>query len=50
VADAANPPAFFVPAPTMFIGRLGPMTIAYAVSRPRNLEAVRYPTEQIVVG
>ncbi len=34
----------------MFIGRLGPLTIAYAISRPRNVEPVRYPTEQIVVG
>ena len=50
VADAGNPAALYVLAATMFIGRLGPMTIAYAVSRPRNLEAVRYPTEQIVVG
>ena len=34
----------------MFFGRLGPLTIAYAISRPRNVEPVRYPTEQIVVG
>ena len=34
----------------MVVGRLGPMTIAYSISRPRALEAVRYPTEPLVVG
>ena len=43
VAREDNPAA-------LFIGRLGPLTIAYAISRPRNVEPVRYPTEQIVVG
>lgn len=40
----------YVLAATMIIGRLGPMTIAYAVSRPGNIEAIRYPTDEIVVG
>lgn len=50
VADANQPLVLYLLAGTMFVGRLGPMTIAYAVSRPHNTEAVRYPTEQIVVG
>ena len=50
VASASNPTVLYILAATMFIGRLGPLTIAYAISRPRNVEPVRYPTEQIVVG
>ena len=50
VASTSNPAVLYILAATMFIGRLGPLTIAYAVSRPRNIEPVRYPTEQIVVG
>ncbi len=50
VASASNPTVLYMLAATMFIGRLGPLTIAYAMSRPRNVEPVRYPTEQIVVG
>ena len=50
VASESNPTVLYILAATMFIGRLGPLTIAYAISRPHNLEAVRYPTEQIVVG
>ena len=50
VAREDNPAALAILAITMVIGRLGPMTIAYSVSRPRSLEAVRYPTEPLVVG
>ena len=50
VASASSPAVLYILAATMFIGRLGPLTIAYAISRPRNVEPVRYPTEQIVVG
>ena len=50
VASESSPTVLYILAATMFIGRLGPLTIAYAISRPHNLEAVRYPTEQIVVG
>ncbi|RSX56125.1 cation transport protein [Bifidobacterium dolichotidis] len=50
VADADYPAALYVLAATMIIGRLGPMTIAYAVGRPHVVDAVRYPTDQIVVG
>lgn len=42
--------ALYILAVTMIVGRLGPMTLAYAVSRPGNIEAVRYPTDEIVVG
>ncbi|PLS29504.1 potassium transporter TrkG [Bifidobacterium parmae] len=50
VAREDNPAALAILAATMVVGRLGPMTIAYSISRPRSLEAVRYPTEPIVVG
>ncbi len=35
---------------TMFIGRLGPMTLAVAFSRQADRQIVKYPEEQIVVG
>jgi len=35
---------------TMFIGRLGPMTLAVAFSRQAERQIVKYPEEQIVVG
>jgi trk system potassium uptake protein TrkH len=35
---------------TMFIGRLGPMTLAVAFSRQAMRQIVKYPEEQIVVG
>lgn len=50
VASADNPATMFVLAAVMIIGRIGPMTIAYSISRPRESEAVRYPVESIVVG
>ena len=50
MASASSPAVLYILAATMFIGRLGPLTIAYAISRPRNVEPVRYPTAQIVVG
>lgn len=50
VACADNPAALMLLAATMIIGRLGPMTIAYAINRPLADEVVRYPCETIVVG
>ena len=50
VAQEGSDAALYVLAATMVVGRLGPMTLAYAVSRPKQLEVVRYPTDQIVVG
>lgn len=50
VAREDNPAALCILAAAMVIGRLGPMTIAYAISRPHALESVRYPSEPIVVG
>ncbi|NEG70250.1 potassium transporter Trk [Bifidobacterium sp. BRDM6] len=50
VDTATHPAALYIMAATMVVGRLGPMTLAYAVSRPGNIEAVRYPTDEIVVG
>ncbi|KFI60976.1 TrkH family potassium uptake protein [Bifidobacterium cuniculi] len=50
VAQETNPASLYILATSMVVGRLGPMTLAYAVSRPRQVEVVRYPTDQIVVG
>lgn len=35
---------------TMFIGRMGPLTIALSVFRSRRARAYRHPTEQVFVG
>jgi Trk-type K+ transport system membrane component len=50
VADAGNPATLFILAAAMIVGRLGPMTIAYAISRPTAPEPIRYPEESIIVG
>ena len=50
VAREDNPAALAILAVTMVVGRLGPMTIAYSISKPRALESLRYPTEPMVVG
>lgn len=50
VAREDNPAALFILATAMVVGRLGPMTIAYAINRPRALESIRYPSRPIVVG
>ena len=50
VASAADSGATTLLALVMVLGRLGPMTIAYAINRPSGNEVVHYPTESIVVG
>lgn len=50
VASADNPVTLFILAAAMIVGRLGPMTIAYAINRPRPSEPIDYPQENIVVG
>ena len=50
VAREDNPAALAILATAMVVGRLGPMTTAYSISRPRAPEALRYPTETVVVG
>lgn len=50
MASASSPAVLYILAATMFIGRLGPLTHRLRHPRPRNVEPVRYPTEQIVVG
>lgn len=35
---------------TMFLGRLGPMTVAFALARGRSRSRIRYPEEKIIVG
>ncbi|MBT1165880.1 potassium transporter Trk [Bifidobacterium simiarum] len=50
VADPNNPGTLYILAALMIIGRLGPMTVAYAISRPQQPQAFRYPSEHILVG
>lgn len=35
---------------TMFLGRVGPLTLAFALSRARRKSHMRYPEEKIMVG
>jgi trk system potassium uptake protein TrkH len=35
---------------TMFAGRVGPLTIAFAVTIRRNPDAFRYPKGKIMIG
>ncbi|MBT1171175.1 potassium transporter TrkG [Bifidobacterium sp. SO4] len=50
VASAGNAASMFILAGEMIVGRLGPLTIAYAISRPMAPEPIRYPQENIIVG
>lgn len=50
IADPSNPATLYVLAALMFVGRLGPMTVTYAISKPQPPQAVRYPAESIIVG
>ncbi|MGG0658320.1 TrkH family potassium uptake protein [Rummeliibacillus pycnus] len=35
---------------TMFVGRLGPLTLAFAITKKRKKEAFRYPKGDIMIG
>jgi trk system potassium uptake protein TrkH len=35
---------------TMFLGRLGPITVAFALAQGRRHSRIRYPEEKIIVG
>lgn len=35
---------------TMFLGRVGPLTVAFAISRQKRKSSLRYPEENIIVG
>ncbi len=35
---------------TMFIGRIGPVTLVYTLSEPREMEGISYPEEKVMVG
>ncbi|MFZ5649229.1 MAG: TrkH family potassium uptake protein [Bacillota bacterium] len=35
---------------TMFLGRLGPVTVAFALARKGEVSKIRYPEEKIIVG
>ncbi|HAU31695.1 MAG: Potassium uptake protein, TrkH family [Desulfotomaculum sp. 46_296] len=35
---------------TMFVGRLGPLTLAYALAQGRQRSVVRHPVEKILIG
>lgn len=49
VASAGNPASLFILSAEMIVGRLGPLTIAYSISRPMAPEPIRYPQENIRV-
>lgn len=34
----------------MFIGRLGPLTLAFALSQKQRQEKIRYPEEKVLIG
>jgi len=34
----------------MFIGRLGPLTIIWALTRPTKKSKLKYPEEQVIIG
>lgn len=50
VADAEHPASLIILTVLMFAGRIGPTSVAYAISRPQSTETVRYPEESIIVG
>ena len=50
IASPDNPLALLILATLSFVGRLGPMTIAYVISKPKKPQAVRFPSEGLVVG
>lgn len=35
---------------TMFIGRVGPVTLVYTLREPREIEEITYPEEKVMVG
>ncbi|KGA97123.1 Ktr system potassium transporter B [Alkalihalobacillus alcalophilus ATCC 27647 = CGMCC 1.3604] len=35
---------------TMFIGRLGPLTLAYALAKKKNSTKIGYPEDQVLIG
>lgn len=43
-------PGKFILALTMYIGRLGPLTLVIALARRSRLKGIRYPEEKIIVG
>ena len=47
VASAGNPASLFILSAEMIVGRLGPLTIAYSISRPMAPEPIRYPQETL---
>ncbi|KFI86275.1 MULTISPECIES: TrkH family potassium uptake protein [Bifidobacterium] len=50
VADANNPATMLILACVMFFGRIGPMTIVYAINKTREAVAIHYPDESVSVG
>jgi len=35
---------------TMFIGRVGPVTLVYTLREPKEIEGITYPEEKVMVG
>lgn len=50
VADEDNPATMIILGAVMFFGRIGPMTIVYAINKPRGSVVIHYPDEPVSVG
>lgn len=45
-----SPTGKIIVAVTMFIGRLGPLTLAYALAKKKRLSKINYPEDHILIG
>lgn len=50
VTAELSPPAKFALVATMFVGRLGPLTVFVALAQPPRVDKIRYPEEPVMVG
>ena len=50
VADEHNPATMLILGAVMIFGRIGPITIVYAINKPRGAVVVHYPPASVSVG
>jgi trk system potassium uptake protein TrkH len=50
ITPELTPPGRILIIMTMFLGRLGPLTLAFALSRAKRKAHLRFPEEKIMVG
>lgn len=50
ITDSLSRPSQVILLLTMFLGRVGPLTIALALSRDRRKGNYKYPKENILIG